>query len=185
MTSQLTEAKHLEAPHLVEIREDKSRTAIFTGGLPYHRRVGNRMLDAMLVVRGETQRRFRLAIGVGLTQPMTQALELLDPLLAIPDAVIPAAGATGWLFHVDVRSVVATHWEAVCEDGRNVGFRVRLLETSGRGGRVQLRAFKPLASARQLDFLGQTLVELTVEDDRVYADVSACEWVELEARWRA
>lgn len=185
MTSQRSEAKHLEAPHLVEIREEKSRTAILTGGLPYHRRAGQRMLDSLLVVRGETQRRFRLAIGVGLTQPMTQALELLDPLLAVNDAVIPAAGATGWLFHVDARSVVATHWEAVCEEGRNVGFRVRLLETSGSSGRVRLRAFKPLASARQLDFIGQTLVELTVEDDRVHVDVSAYEWVELEARWRA
>ncbi len=184
MTSQLTEAKHLEAPQLVEIREEKSRTAILTGGLPYHRRVGHRMLDSLLVVRGETQRRFRLAIGVGLTQPMTSALELLDPLLTLPDATMPGAGATGWLFHVDVRSVVATHWETVEEAGRNVGFRVRLLETAGRAGRVQLRAFKPVASARQIDFLGQTLVELTVEDERVHVDVSAFEWIELEARWR-
>jgi hypothetical protein len=61
---------------------------------------------------------------------------------------------------------------------------MRMLETAGRAGRVQLRAFRPLASARQTDYLGQTLADLTVDEDRVHVDVSANEWVELEARWR-
>src|SRR3569623_3426255 len=105
--------------------------------------------------------------------PMTQALSLLDPLVVLPSAAMPATGATGWLFHIDVRSVVATHWEAIDEHGRNVGFRARLLATAGRAGRVALRAFKPVASARQIDFLGQTLVELTVEENRIHVEFSA------------
>ncbi len=184
-TIQPTEAKRLEAPHLVELRAEKTRAAVLTCGLPYHHRIGDRMLDTLLVVRGETQRQFRLGIGVGLPQPMTQALELLDPLAVVTNAAMPATGATGWLFHIDVRSAVATHWEAIDEHDRNVGFRVRLLETAGRAGRVTLRAFKPVGSARQIDFLGQTLVELTVEEDRLYVDFAAYEWIELEARWRA
>ena len=184
MASQLSEAKHLESPHFVEVRSEKVRTAILTGGLAYHRRVGPRMLDTLLVVRGETQRRFKLAIGVGLTQPIAQAMELLDPLAVLPDASQPTSGAAGWLFHIDAKNMLATHWEALREDGCQVGFRLRMLETSGKAGRVQVRAFKPLAGARQTDYLGQTLAELTVDDDRVNVDVSAYEWVELEARWR-
>ncbi|HXT59200.1 MAG TPA: hypothetical protein VN699_11220 [Pirellulales bacterium] len=183
MTSQLTEAKHIEAPHFVEIRSEKSRAAVLAGGLPYHRRVGPRMLDTLLVVRGETERRFRLGIGVGLAQPIGAAMELLDPAVVVPNAVQPASGTTGWLFHIDAKNILATHWETLVEEGVVTGFRMRMLETAGRAGRVQLRAFKPLASARQTDYLGQTLADLTVDEDRVHVDVSANEWVELEARW--
>lgn len=184
MTSQLSEAKHLESPHFVEVVSEKVRTAILTGGLPYHRRVGPRMLDTLLVVRGETQRQFKLAIGVGLTQPIAQAMELFDPVAVLPEAAQPASGAAGWLFHIDAKNLLATHWETLSEEGRQVGFRLRMLETAGRAGRVQVRAFKALASARQTDYLGRTLGELAVDDDRVNLDVSAYEWVELEARWR-
>ena len=184
MTSQLSEAKHLESPHFVEVREEKTRTAILTGGLAYHRRVGPRMLDTLLLVRGETQRKFKLAIGVGLSQPIAQAMELLDPIAELPNASQPAAGASGWLFHIDAKNIVATHWEVLREEGRPVGFRLRMLETAGRAGRVQLRAYRALAAARQTDYLGRTLADLAVDDDRVNVDVSAFEWVELEARWR-
>jgi alpha-mannosidase len=184
MTSQLTEAKHVEAPHFVEIRSEKGRAAVLAGGLPYHRRVGPRMLDTLLVVRGETERRFRLGIGVGLAQPIAAAMESLDPAMVVPEAAQPASGSTGWLFHIDAKNILATHWETLVEEGVVAGFRMRMLETAGRAGRVQLRAFRPLASARQTDYLGQTLAELTVEEDRIHVDVSANEWVELEARWR-
>src|SRR6185437_17179904 len=92
------------------------------------------------------------------------SMELLDPAVVVPNAVQPASGTTGWLFHIDAKNILATHWETLVEEGVVTGFRMRMLETAGRAGRVQLRAFKPLASARQTDYLGQTLAELTVEE---------------------
>ena len=93
LTSQATEAKNIEAPHFVEVRAEKSRVAILTGGWPYHRRVGPRMLDSLLVVRGETSRRFQLAVGVGLAHPVHAALDLLSPAVVVPAAAAPAAPA--------------------------------------------------------------------------------------------
>jgi alpha-mannosidase len=185
LTCQPTEAKHIEAPHYIEVRAEKSRTAILTGGWPYHRRVGPRMLDSLLVVRGETARHFELAIGVGLAHPAHAALDLLAPVVVVPGTAAPAApGGIGWLFHLDVKNIVATHWQPLHEDQTNVGFRVRLLEVEGRAGSAQLRACKPMTTARQIDFQGQTLTDLSVAGDCVSFDCAAYEWIEIEARWQ-
>lgn len=185
LCSQVTSAKRLEAPGFIEIRGEKTRTSVLTGGLPFHRYIEPRMLDVMLVARGESERRFRLGIGVELTHPAQQAMEFLAPAASIAKTPPPASGATsGWFFHLDAKNVVATHWEAVRESGQAVGFRVRILETEGRAGRVRLRSFRPLASARQLDFRGQPLMDVSASDDTVQFDVAAFEWLAIEGRFR-
>ncbi len=153
-------ARRIEAPEYVEIEDGAGTTTLLTGGHPYHRRVGDRTLDTLLIVRGETARQFNLGIGVDLAHPHTAALELLSPPLVLsePDRA-PAANPTGWLFHLDSRHVVATHWEPIytgpddpsgptgktiapataAAHGAPRGFRVRLLDASGRGGSVTLR----------------------------------------------
>lgn len=143
------------------------------------------MLDSLLVVNGETARRFKMAVGIDLAHPMQHAISLLDPPTVVPAVARPASGASAaWLFHVDAKNVVATHWEAIRDGQRAAGFRVRLLECEGRGGPVRLRALRALDSARQVDFRGEPLVDLPVEGEQATIDMAACEWVEVEARWR-
>jgi alpha-mannosidase len=183
--SQRTEGKRLEAPHFIEVREEQARTAILAGGLPYHRRMGMRMLDTLLVVRGERARKFRLGVGVDLAHPLHAALELLTPVTVMPErSTAPSPSPAGWLFHVDAKNVVATHWEPLIDSGQVAGLRVRLLETEGRAGRVTLRAYRNVARARQTDFLGQTLADLPVDGDRIRMDCTAHEWLQIEARWQ-
>jgi len=182
LTSQVTDARNLEAPYFVEIRAAKTRATILTGGWPYHRRVGTRMLDSLLVVRGESRRRFRLGVGAGLAHPAEHALAMLDPPAVVACGTAPKA-ASGWLFHLDARNVVATHWEAVDEGGQTTGFRARLWETEGRSGRVHLRLFRPPVDARRVGFAGQTLADLTIEGDTIAVDFSPFEWLEVEGRW--
>lgn len=184
LTRQLTEAKQIEAPYFVELHTDKQSTALLMGGLPYHRRTAMGVLDTMLVARGETARRFRLGVGIDLPHPLPRALELLSPIVPLPQNAAPPAGPdTSWLFHLDRRNVVATHFEPIEEGGRVVGFRARLIETEGHEVRCRLRSFRAAKTARQVDFLGQTLVQLPVEDDAILIDFTAYEWVEIEARF--
>ena len=55
----------------IELDDGHNKVAILTGGLPYHRdaRAAARW-DSLLIVRGESQRRFRLGIGVELAHPV-------------------------------------------------------------------------------------------------------------------
>jgi alpha-mannosidase len=182
MASRPTEATHVEAPHFVEVRSGNSRTAILCGGLPYHRPNGNRMLDTLLIVHGERARKFRLGIGIDLPCPMSAALELLSPPLTLSGVTAPAS-RVGWLFHVDVRNVLATHWESVTVDGRVVGFRVRLLETEGRRVAPRLRSFRNLQSARKLAQGETPAADLPIAGDRVTLEMRPYEWAELECYW--
>ncbi|HJN10149.1 MAG TPA: hypothetical protein QF564_15795 [Pirellulaceae bacterium] len=176
--------KHIEACQFIEIDTGDSRTTLLTGGLPYHRRAGHRMLDSLLVVRGERARTFRLGIGVELANPVNDAVSLISPPLSILRTVAPPAPATSsWLFHFDAKSLLATHWEALCEEGRIVGFRVRVLETSGKATRAKLRSFRPAVAAKHIDFVGETIGDLQVEDGFVCLEMTGHEWVEVEARF--
>lgn len=187
-TSQPTEAKRLEAPHFLEIRDERHRTALLTGGLPFHRRSGPRMLDTLLVVPGEVEREFRLGIGVDLPCAEMAALALMRPRLpAVVGVPCPRGHRSGWLYRLDCGHAVATHWEPIVaadDPGRATGFRVRILETEGKPGRARLYSCRPIRAARQVDLLGQPLVELRLADDGIVVDLGAFEWLEVEAEWR-
>jgi alpha-mannosidase len=177
-----TDLGQFESPHFVEIRNKAGRTTVLTAGRPYHRRQGMRKLDSLLLVRGETARQFRLGIGIDLAQPMAAALDFLTPTPTIPLASRPK-NDSGWLFHLDSRSVIATHWEAIVEGGRVAGFRVRLLETDGRQGSLGLRSFRALRSALKAGGADRPPIELAAEGDRLTVPMRPYEWAEVEGRF--
>jgi alpha-mannosidase len=177
-----TDTVQFEAPHFVDVRSGKARTTLLCGGLPYHRRFGLRKLDTLLVVRGETARRFRLGVGIDLPHPMPAAIGFLGPQTIQFGMARPPA-PSGWLFHLDARNVLATHWEPLSSDGRVEGVCVRLLETDGRKARLNLRCFRPIRSAQKILPGDVPPDELPVEDDQVTISLGPHEWVEVEARF--
>ncbi len=184
LTRQPAKGKRFEAPLYVEIDDAGIHTAILSGGLPFHRRYGRRMLDTLLVVAGERCRRFQLGIGVEPKNPLHEALNLVTPVPSlVQTAAAPAPSASGWLFHVNARNVTATHWEPCFEDGVNVGFRVRLLETQGRQANVGLQCFRTVRTARKLNFQGDQITECPIENEAIRLQLTAHEWAQIEARW--
>src|SRR5207302_1125282 len=131
-TRQPVGEKRFESPHYVELADEKSSTTILCGGLTFHRRQENRMLDTLLLSRGERQRSFHLGIGIDLSHPIHEAIGLLTPPVVVHDVPQPASGNSGWLLHLSSRNVIATSVAPLEEDGRVAGFRMRLLETVGR-----------------------------------------------------
>ena len=183
LVSRPSDVSLLESPYFLDLRAPKTRTTILTGGLPYHRRFGLRMLDTLLLVHGETARSFRLGVGIGLLHPVPAALDFLAPRTLWPETAAAPLARSGWLYHVDAKNVVGTHWLPLLLDGRVAGFRVRLLETEGRNTRVGLRSFQSVQTARKMDFENAQPVELSVEGDRVALDVGAHEWAEVEVNF--
>ncbi len=178
------EAKRFESPSYIEIDETNHRMTLLTRGLPFHRRTDPRMLDSLLIVAGERQRTFEMGIGVDVKYPLQESLSLLMPeTLRERNAPPPANGISSWLFHLSSRNVVATNWEPLLEDGLTTGFRVRLLETSGRAAQTKLQCFRSVASAHLYDFNGEKQGECRIEDGAVSLELRANEWTEIAARW--
>jgi len=182
-TRQAASEKRFESPHYVEIAGEKTSTTILTGGLAFHRRHEERMLDTLLVTRGERQRKFRFGIGVDLVHPLHEAIGIFTPPVIVPNVPQPASGSSGWLLHMSSRNVIATSLSPLEENGRIAGFCARLLETAGRPANLAITAFRPVKSASTVDFLDQPLGDCQIDDGKIKLDLSAHEWVQVVARW--
>jgi alpha-mannosidase len=180
---ELTEAERPETPDAIDISTRTQRTAMLFGGLPYQRKNGGRMLDTLLVAGRETTRTFTLGAVLDLEHPFHAAQDLLTPALVVPiDDGPPAIGATGWLAQVDHKGVAVSHVEFVNEtsDGRGWGLIFHLLETNGHSARCRLRLFRNPSWARQADFLGETIVVLSITGDGVSIDLTPHELARVE-----
>jgi hypothetical protein len=60
----------------------------------------------------------------------------------------------------------------------------RLLEIGGTPGRVPLRLLRSAVAARQVDFVGETILELPVDNDKIMLDFGAFEFIEVEILWQ-
>lgn len=183
LTRQSCGIKRFEAPNYVELLDGKHSTTILTGGLPFHRRHEDRMFDTLLLTRGERGRKFRVGIGIDLTHPLQAATAFQTPTLVVPTACPPASGTFGWLLQAETKNIAATHWSAVTEGSTVKGFRVRLLETEGRGANFKLSAFRQIRAARRIGPDGAVQGDLPIEGGAVRISLAGHEWVEVEAIW--
>jgi len=182
-TRQAVTEKKFESPQYIEIVGAKDSTTILTGGLPFHRRQEERMLDTLLVTRGERQRNFRLGIGVDLSHPHHDAVGLMVPPVVVPNVPQPKSGASGWLLHLSSRNVIVTSLVPLTDGSRTIGCRAGLLETAGRPANLALSAFRPIKSASTVDFHGQPLAECSLDDGKAKLDLAAHEWAAVELRF--
>lgn len=185
-------AKRIHAPLMLEVDDGNERTAILTGGYPFHRRTGRRSLDTVLIVAGESQRCFELGIGIDLGNPMQAALNHLSPTIVLPSKGKLPQADSAWLFHLATKQVVASTWHPIMEQERIVGFHTRLVEVKGRKGKLTLRALHPIESATKIAFkasegrigaVPQTLDHCDIDGDTLSCKVNAYEYLDIEARF--
>jgi alpha-mannosidase len=179
---ELTEVDRPETPDALDISTRTQRTAILFGGLPYHRKYGGRMLDTLLVAGNESCRSFSLGVVLDLEYPFHAAQDLITPAVVVPtDDGPPALGVTGWLAQLDRRNVAISRVEFTENAGdRGWGLVFHLLEAAGQSGRCRLRLFRNPTWARQVDFLGETIIDLSVEGDAVQVDLTPHELARIE-----
>ena len=129
--------ERFESPHFLEIATESQRTTILNQGSCFHRKTGPRMVDSILVVAGETARRFRFAIAIDSDYPMQAAADALTPAVVVQTTSgPPPAGQSGWFFHLDFEERAGAPNPAVeaARPGREFG-----IVSSGRRGRRRFR----------------------------------------------
>ena len=194
--------ERFDGPHYLEIATPEHRTTLLFNGQMFHRKTGHRMVDTLLVVEGETARRFRMRIAFDADYPMQPAMDLLTPPIVLPTTNgPPAAGTAGWFFHVSAKNVQILGLNPLMpepvDDGIDAGpeepgestnrpgdgFTVRLLETEGRNRQVKLNCFRTPVSARQRDFQGRTISDVEIENDAVVIEMTGYEIADVELRF--
>jgi hypothetical protein len=175
LQSVATERTRFTAPHFIEIVPSLSRTGpgsggvmILTGGLPWHVRSSDHVLDCVLAGRGTVTASARLAVGIGVERPWDAAIALAaggmpGARMAVPDNVRLAAGPPG------------------LAGERSGSHCVSLFESTGRAGDVRIVWGRPIARAVALDLEGKPLpdVHIAVEGQATIVFLNRYQWLHL------
>ena len=176
-----TQSRRFDAPLGFQVATENHQTAIWTQGLPYHRRTADHECDSLLVTAGETARCFELALAADPVSPLLDARSILLPPLSY--AAGSMSPSRGWLFHCDARHVLASHWRPLWHDGHAIGVAVRLSESADRSATARLRCARPWHSACKTDFLGNIQAQCPVEEGVVQLTLAPREWTDLHCYW--
>ncbi|MBX3401518.1 MAG: hypothetical protein KF873_22520 [Gemmataceae bacterium] len=178
--SQSTHARPV-SPDYLEFRLGKERTFLFTGGLPFVQRHGQRMMDVVLIPEGETTTRFDLLLAFDRENPMQTATGwTLPPTIVETTKGPPHIGATGWLGNIDLPSLLLTSLRPV---GDTKSIEARFIETAGFAGSAELRLARDPASAKLVDLMGEPLQDLTLLEGAIPLEFSAGELLAVRAEF--
>ncbi len=180
-SAEMTEQERPETPEAIDITTRTQRTAILFGGLAHHRKPASRMLDTLLIAGAEASRTFELGVALDLEHPFQATQDFVTPPMVVAVDGPPAQGVVGWLARVDHPAIAITRVEFTENAGdRGWGLIFHLLETAGQSARSRLRLFRNPTWARQVDFLGETIVDLTADEDAVRIDLTPHELARVE-----
>lgn len=166
-----SEVKLLQLPEFVDLRNETDALTFLTPGLPYHRRIGLRRLDTLLIAGNESARRFRYGFGLDLEEPIDGALAFrLDGETEIGNWALPSTAPkhpSSWLLLIGARNVISLRWEVKEDPKGTLRLRTVLLETEGRTAVFRLRACRPVRRALRRDLQNQETGELELVDGEV------------------
>lgn len=139
-TAMFTTHTRPTTPDYLELRLGRFTTALFPGGLPFHQKHGNRMLDVILMPPGEEERIFDLALALDRDNPMQVAYGMVSPPVVVPtEKGPPHIGPSGWLAHLDAPNLLMTTLRPAQGEGHEQSVIAQMLEVSGFGGAAQFR----------------------------------------------
>ena len=169
----------------LEVRLGSERSFVFTGGLPFLQRHDTRMADVILAPEGERGRVFDLLLALDREQPMQTAAGWVSPApVVVTDKGPPAVGASSWLAHVDMPSLILTSLRPCpAGDGMNRAVVAQFLECAGFAGAAELRFARDPSQASTVDGMGDAAHPLTMTADAIPVEYSAGETVRVKVEW--
>lgn len=185
-TSFPTYTSRIVSPDFFEFRFGRERSFVFPGGLGFMNKVGPKVYDLIQIPERETARSFDLLLSLDRDNPMQTAAGWTAPAAVVPvDRGPPPTGASSWLAHVDMPSVIATQLRpAAATTGETTrAIVMRLIETTGYAGRTEVRLARDPARAFAIDARGETLHELPLDNGAISLDYSAGELMRIRAEW--
>ncbi|MEM9366009.1 MAG: hypothetical protein AAGD07_08420 [Planctomycetota bacterium] len=151
------------------LQEDEQSTLIGTQGSAWHRKVGDRFFDTVLL-RESTH----LQIGFDVPSPIQQAPALLRPAkcMGVQGVEKPSRG---WLMHVSVPTVTAQMVGSAVDTKGNVLMHLRLIQTAAKTTKVNLQFCRSATSVVSLSPLTRPLEAMTNEATMETESVAICE----------
>ncbi|MGI9472497.1 MAG: hypothetical protein ACR2NZ_13230 [Rubripirellula sp.] len=150
-------SRRLVAPLGVVLDEAERQTYIGGSGRAFHRRVGDRFLDTLLVTEGESDTSFTLHYGIDLPSPVNAARELMAAPLNVPVQAKAAATEIGWLVHTAPKDVLVSKFRVGRRQDGQLAALVRLVQTRPQQCKATIRFLRDVTSAYALHGSGSSM----------------------------
>ena len=143
------------------------------------------MADVILIPEGEQARSFELLLSTDRDVPMQTAVGWMSPTPVVETTKGPPHfGASGWLAHVDMPSLILTALQpALPGENANRAVSARFIETAGFGGAAEIRFARDPFRAAMIDGNGNSLQPLSLANDAVQVEYSANETIRVLFEW--
>ncbi len=183
--------RRIESTGPIEIDDGDHRVTLVPHFLPFHQRTAHRMLDSLLIVQGESSRRFRYEIAVDSPHSCLTAANNSVPPLVVPMAVLPRK-QSGWFFHLSAPNVQLLHVEferSVPEDTPSgseppgESCRFDFIETEGKHAVVKFATFRTPRRAWEVDFQGKVLADLSIVGDQIQFESLPCDYMSIRVQF--
>ncbi|EMI18154.1 hypothetical protein RMSM_04904 [Rhodopirellula maiorica SM1] len=149
-----TSSRRIVAPLGVLMDEIERQTVVASAGLAYHRRVGDRFLDTLLQVQGETQRQFSLHYGFDLPSPVLAARSVATEPLHANVETVSSDASRGWLIHAAPNTVLVANLDCMLDQKGKFLAIVRLIQTRSQTCNTTVRFCRNVSAAVRLDNRG-------------------------------
>jgi hypothetical protein len=177
MLHRVGSGKRIDSPGGLLVDEVDKQTLIFTAGRPAHRKVGDRFIDSLLVVRGEQARRFSTSLGFDVKSPLQALRAAIAPPVQIPIAGVPKT-SVGWLVNCSTADVLVTDMQVQSQSPLVVSMLVITGQSESR--KAKLRFCRDVVAAeRETGNPHMPRQAVTHEGDRVDLALAGHEAVRL------
>lgn len=155
----------LHGADFIEWRWGTRRTFLFHRSLPFLEKHGDNNLDLILLTQGESERNFKVSLGLDRDHPYQIATALDAPIFVQKvEQGPPPSGPTGWLFHIDAPNLVLHR----LFPGKEPGSIIFLLEeTEGFATPCEIQCIRDPKRACMVDLDGNDQGELVVRGDTI------------------
>ncbi len=156
-------SRRVVSPLGLLIDEAERQTLVSASGLAYHRRVGDRFVDTLLAVAGETCETFQLAYGFDVANPVSTAKALITGPLQVPIEKTDSLPPRGWIVHASPAEVMINRLDIRQRSDGRLAASIRVIQTRSRAAKVTLRFCRDVQFASVLDSSADDPVNVPIE----------------------
>ena len=138
------------APLGILIDEAERQTLVASGGLAFHRRVGDRFLDTILLVQGESNHQFRLCYGFDVPTPVGTSRALISPVAHVGITAPAAASDIGWIVHAAPKETLISSLRVGRRRDGQLAALVRVTQTRPQSCKASIRFCRDVSRAMEL-----------------------------------
>jgi alpha-mannosidase len=144
-------SRRLVSPLGLVVDEAERQTLISAGGLAFHRRVGDRFVDTLLAVQGETDTSLKLDYGFNVPNAVSTAQSLLAGPAAVPVQTPDSLPPRGWILYVSPADVIISNIDVRRREDGYLAAAMRVIQTRSRSANVTIRFCRDVQFASILE----------------------------------